>query len=116
MEEVDGISHSGEGGLVGAQRGEPCQDVRIALQLVEGLDLRVMGAEKSQEIAGSAMVETNGLLVEGSGEGLGGALEQSDQWMKDGRESVHNEMGKAGRTCCATARAYCSKTSRGEIC
>ena len=67
MEEVDGISHSRQWGLVGAQRGEPGQDVRIAVQLVEGVHLRELGAQKSQEIADGAEVETNRFLVEGSG-------------------------------------------------
>src|ERR1700731_4188770 len=115
MEEVDGISHSGQRGVVGAQASEPGQDVRIAAQLLEGLHLRVSGAKKIQEIADGALVETNRLLVEGSGERLGGALKQSSQWMLEGREPVHSGMGRAGRICCATARAYCSKTSRGEI-
>ena len=56
--------------------GEPGQDVRIAAQLLEGLHLRVLGAEKIQKIADGAVVETNRLLVEGSGERLGGALKQ----------------------------------------
>ena len=79
MEEVDGISDGGQRGLAGAQGGEPGQDVRIAAQLLEGLHLRVLGAEKIQKIADGAVVETNRLLVEGSGERLGGALKQAGQ-------------------------------------
>src|SRR6266568_317453 len=116
MEEVDGIGDSGQRGLVGAQRGEPGQDVRIAAQLLEGLYLRVLSAEKIQEIADGAVVETNRLLVEGSGERLSGALKQSSHRMLEGRESVHRGIGRAGRICCATARVYCSKTSRGASC
>src|ERR1700687_773600 len=115
MEEVDSISHGG-GGLVGAQRGEPGQDVRIAAQLLEGVHLRVLSAEKIQEIADGAVIETNRLLVEGSGERLSGALKQGSQRMLEGRAPVHSGIGGAGRICCATARAYCLKTSRGEIC
>ena len=108
MEEVDGVSDGGQRGLVGAQAGEPGQDVRIAAQLLEGLHLRVLGAEKIQEIADGAVVETNGFLVEGSGEGLGGALKQGSHRMLEGREPVHRGMGRVGRICCATARVYCS--------
>lgn len=103
-------------GLVRAQGGEPGQDVWIAVQLLEGLHLRVLSAEKIQEIADGAEVEPNGFPVEGSGEGLSGALKQGSQRMMDGREAVHSGMGRVGRICCATAREYCSKTSRGEIC
>jgi hypothetical protein len=74
MEEVDGISPSGQRGLVGPQEGEPSEDVWIAAQLLEGLDLRVLGVEKIQEIADGAVVETDGLPVEGSSDGSGGAL------------------------------------------
>src|ERR1700694_2092530 len=116
MEQVDGVGHSGQRGLVGAQRGEPGQDVRIAAQVLEAVRLRVLSAKKIQEIADSAIVETNRLLVEGSGERLGGALKRSSHRMLEGREPVHSGRGRAGRICCATARAYCSKTSRGEIC
>jgi hypothetical protein len=73
MEEADGISDGGQGGLAAAQTGEPGQDVRIAAQLFEGLHLRVLGAEEIQEIADGAVVETDRVLLEGSGERLGGA-------------------------------------------
>jgi hypothetical protein len=116
MEQVDGIGHSGQRGLVGAQGGEPGQDVRIAAQLWEGLHQRVLGAEKIQEIADGAVVETNRLLVEGGGERLSGALKQRSYRMLEGRAPVHSGIGRVGRICCATARAYCSKTSWGEIC
>jgi hypothetical protein len=79
MEEVNGISDSGQRGLVGAQVGEPSQDVRVATQLLEGLHLWILGAEKNQEIANGAVVETKRLLMEGSGEGLGGATKQGSQ-------------------------------------
>ena len=116
MEEVDGIGDGGQSGMVGAQRGEPAQDVRITAQLLERLHLRVVGPKEIQEISNSAVVETKCLLIEGrSGQGLGGALKQGCQRMLERRESVHR-IGRAGRICCATARAYCSKTSRGEIC
>ena len=65
MKEVDGIGNGCQRGLVGAQRGEPVQDVWIAAQLLEGLHLRVLGAEEIQEIANGAVVETKRLLVEG---------------------------------------------------
>src|SRR5260370_40330716 len=116
MEQVNGISYGGQRGLGGAQRGEPIQDVRIAAQLLEGLHLRVLGAEKIQEIANGAVVETKRLLVEGRSEGMGGALKQGGQRMLEGREAVHSGLGRVGLICCATARAYCSKTSLGEIC
>src|ERR1017187_1484823 len=96
MVQVDGISYGGQRGPVGAQRGEPVQDVRIASQLLEGLHLRVLGAEKIQEIADGAVVETNSFLIEGSGEGLGGALKQGGHRMLEGREAVH----KIGRASC----------------
>jgi hypothetical protein len=43
-------------GLAGAQAGEPGKDVPTAVQLLEGLNLRVLGAGKIQEIADGAMV------------------------------------------------------------
>jgi hypothetical protein len=42
--------------------------VRIAAQLNEGLDLRVLGAEEIQKIAYGAVIEAKSVLVEGSGE------------------------------------------------
>jgi len=47
--------------------------------MLEGLYVRVLGAEKMQEIADGAVVETNRFLAERSGEGLGGALKQDSQ-------------------------------------
>src|SRR5260370_27930470 len=116
MEQVNGISYGGQRGLGGAQRGEPIQDVRIAAQLLEGLHLRVLGAEKIQEIANGAVVETKRLLVEGRGEGLGGALKQGSQRMLEGREAVHSGLGTVGRICCSTARAYSAKTPAAASC
>jgi hypothetical protein len=66
---------------VGVQRGEPSQDVRITAQLLEGLHLRVLGAEEIQKIADGAVVETERLVVVGRGEGLGGAPKQVGQGM-----------------------------------
>jgi hypothetical protein len=116
MEEVNGIRDCGKRGLMGAQGGEPTHDVRIALQLLERLHLRILSLEKIQEIADCAIVEAERVLIEGSGDGLGRALKQGGQWMPDRREPVHSRIGKVGRISCAAARAYCSKTSRGEIC
>ena len=60
----------------------------------EGLHLRVLGAEEIQKIADGAVVETKGVLVEGSGERLGGTLKQGSQRMLEGRKPVHRGMGK----------------------
>src|SRR5258705_1109887 len=99
MEQVDGIRHRGQRRLVGAQGGEPSQDVRIAAQLLKGLYLRVLGAEKIQEIADGAAIETNRFLVKGSGNGLGGMVKQCRQRMVERRKAVHSGTGKAGRIC-----------------
>jgi hypothetical protein len=40
----------------------------IATQLIEGLHLRVLGAEEIQKIAYSAVIEAKSVMVEGSGE------------------------------------------------
>jgi hypothetical protein len=49
--------------------------MRIATQLLEGLHLRILGAEEIQKIADGSVVEAKCVVVEGSGERLGGALE-----------------------------------------
>ncbi len=55
---------------MGAQEGEPGQDVRIAAQLIEGRHLRILGAEEIQKIADGSVVEAKCVVVEGSGERL----------------------------------------------
>jgi len=42
MKEMDGIGHGGQRGLMGAQRSEPGQNVRVAAQVLEGLYVRIV--------------------------------------------------------------------------
>jgi hypothetical protein len=59
MVEVDVISDGGQSGLAGAQIAEPCQGMRVAAQLLQGLYLRVVAAKEIQKVPDRADVETN---------------------------------------------------------
>ena len=49
---------------------QPAQDVRIALQLLESGDLRVVGSQIKEETAEGPLVDPSGAIAEGSGKRL----------------------------------------------
>jgi hypothetical protein len=51
--------------------------MRVTAQLLQGLHVRVVAADKIQKVADRAVVETNCLMVERSSDRLGGALKQA---------------------------------------
>src|SRR6266446_4118532 len=53
---------------LGAQTGHPAEDVGLTPQLVEAIDLGVVGAEIAEEVARSPMVVTNAFGIECSAE------------------------------------------------
>ncbi len=90
------------------QAGHPAEDVRLTMQLVEALHLRMIGAEIAQEVAGRPAVLTNGLETECHAERIDRAIEDRSKRMLERRASraAHEEITGRGRMCCATARAY----------
>jgi len=57
--------------------------------LREGLELGKVRSEEIEEIADGAVEETIGIVVEGNGKGLSGALKQRRQRVLKRRESAH---------------------------
>ena len=107
-DEADEIGCGCERRHLRAQAGHPAEDVRLTMQLVEALHLRMIGAEIAQEIASRPVVLTNGRGAECHAEGIDRAIEDRSQRMLERRASraVHEEAFGRGRMCCATARAY----------
>ena len=53
------VSGQPQGRSFGAERGEPTQDVRIATQLIQRADLRVLDTQVVQEMACGSTVATD---------------------------------------------------------
>jgi len=82
-EEVDIVGRR-ERRRVGAQAGHPAEEVGLAAQLVEGVHLRVMGAEIAEEVADGPAVVLNGVGAERRSEGIDRAVEDGSQRMWEG--------------------------------
>ena len=85
------------------------QEVGLPAQLIEGVHLRVSGAEIAEEVADGPAVVTIAFQAERRAERIDGAVEDGSQRMWEARASgaVHDMSLGRGRTCCATARVYC---------
>src|SRR5450755_391059 len=105
----------GQWRLVRPQQGQPTEDVGIAAQLIERVDLRILSAEKSQKVPNGSAIGRDGCISQRS-------RHRFRRWPKEFRQRVRGErdtssfhdcVGGAGRTSWATARAYCSQTCWG---
>jgi hypothetical protein len=87
----------------------PAEEVGIPSQLLEGVYLRVGGTEIAEEVAHGPAVVTMAFRTERRADRIDGAVEEGGQGMEEWGVSgaVHEESLGRGRTCCATARAYC---------
>src|SRR5258708_40175810 len=114
-DEADEIGCGCERRHLRAQAGHPAEDVRLTMQLVEALHLRMIGAEIAQEVAGRPAVLTSGLGTECHAEGIDRAVEDRSQRMLERRPSrpVHEKAFGRGRMGCATPAAYSRETSSG---
>ena len=100
-----------------AQKREPVQDVRVAAELPKGAHPWVLGVEIVQKVASGALIIVGRMYGERGGERFSSPLEKECHritWRRKGLP-YHDWTGGTGRSRLATARAYCSMTSRGEI-
>ena len=77
--------------------------------MLEGGHLGVSGTEIAEEVAHGPAVVTMAFRTERGADRIDGALEDGGQRMEEWRVSgaIHEESLGRGRTCWATARAYC---------
>jgi hypothetical protein len=114
-DDVVGVSHFGQWRLVRAQQGEPVQDMRVAAKLPQRAHAGVSGIEIVQEVTAGALIKVRRFGGERSGERFSGAPKKWRHRVTWRRKRLpHDWTGGTGQSRWATARAYCSITSRGE--
>src|ERR1017187_8451554 len=79
--DADGNGDFGQWRSMGAKIRQPAQNLRIALQLLEPGDLRMMGRQITEEVAKRFLVDPSASVAEGSGERLRRTCKQWFQWM-----------------------------------
>ena len=99
--------------VVRPQESQPTEDVGIAAQLIESVNLGILSAEICQKVPSGSAIGGNGCIPQRSRHRFRRWLEELRQRMSRERKtfSFHGCNGGAGRMCWATARAYCSQTS-----
>lgn len=91
-----------------AQMRHPSEEMRIAAELFETSDLRMFGAEISEETTHCDVVVALGSWAERGGDGLNSVREGRRQWMLERRAApAHQEILGFGWVHCFAARAYC---------
>src|ERR1039458_9301249 len=88
--DADGNGDFGQWRSMGAKIRQPAQNLRIALQLLEPGDLRMMGRQITEEVAKRFLVDPSGSVAEGSGERLRRTCKQWFQWMAEGLVMSHD--------------------------
>lgn len=101
--------------VVRPQQGQPTEDMGIAAQLIERVNLRILSAEISQKVPNCSAIGRDGCISQRSRHRFCRWLEECRQRVRGEWDtfSFHDCVGGAGRTSWATARAYCSQTSCG---
>lgn len=93
---------------VGPQLSQPAEDVGIAVQLLQGVDLRMVSTQVSQEQVDGTVILNDRGFAECRCRRFRRTLERLRKRMLERSSSAsHIYECNGGRMCCATARAYC---------
>src|SRR6516225_4896550 len=108
--QVDDTVGAGDGGqwwVVRPQEGQPTEDMRVAAQLIEGLNRRIASTEISQKEPDGTAIGGDGGISHRSGDRFRGGAEELRQRVCGERKmfSLHGCNGGTGRISWATARA-----------
>src|SRR5712692_5898858 len=115
VDHVVGARDRGQWRVVRPQEGQPTEDMGIAAQLIERVNLRMLSAEISQKVPNGSAIGGDGCVTQRRCHRFCGWPEELGQRVRGewNTFSFHDCDGGAGRMSRATARAYCSQTSCG---
>ena len=101
--------------VVRPQQGQPTEDMGIAVQLMERVNLRMLSAEISQKVPNGSAIGSDGCITQRGRYRFRRWPEELGQRVRGewNTFSFHDSAGGTGRMSRATARAYCSQTSCG---
>jgi len=88
------------------QVGHPAEDMGIALELIEALDMGMVITEIEKEVAHCAFVVAGCVVTQCGTKGVHGTVHHWSQRMTDERKAHHGSVPAGGRRHCATARVY----------
>lgn len=105
----------GQRWVVRPQESQPTEDMRIAAQLIERANLRMVTAEISQKVPNRSAIGRDGCIPQRSRHGFCRWPEEFRERVRGERDtfSFHDCVGGTDRMRWETARAYCSQTSCG---
>src|SRR5258708_36531761 len=115
VDHIVGGRNRGQRRVVRPQEGQPDEDMRIAAQLMERVNVRILSTKVCQKVPSGSAIGSNGRIPQRSRHRFRCWPEELGQRMSVERKtfSFHDCDGGTGRMCWATARAYCSQTSCG---